>query len=99
VVWGAILTIAQVMHKITYPKLSTSTISAAVKSFRGPLLLGGPDIQCGRYKFAPGSCSDANDFFHYRGGGKYFRSSRIEEPAAPRKRLEALQPGAGFPTG
>jgi branched-chain amino acid transport system substrate-binding protein len=97
-VWGQILTIAQFMNKIGYSHLSTSAISAQVKSFRGPLLLGGPDIQCGRYKFAPGSCSDGNYFFHYLGNGKYFRSSWIEEPAALRTKLEALKPGAPFPT-
>ncbi len=97
-VWGQIFTIAQFMNKVGYKNLSTSSIINQVKQFRGPLLLGGPDIQCGRYKFAPGSCSDGNYFFHYVGHDKYVRSRWIEEPPALKKRLEALKPGASFPT-
>ena len=97
-VWGQILTIAQFMNKVGYKNLSTQSIINQAKAFRGPLLLGGPDIQCGRYKFAPGSCSDGNYFFHYVGNNQYVRSRWIEEPAALKKLLESLKPGATFPT-
>ena len=86
------------MNKVGYAHLTSSTLAEQAKKFKGPLLLGGPDIQCGRYRFAPGSCSDGNYFFHYVGHGKYTRSTWIEEPAALKKRLEALPPGASFPS-
>jgi branched-chain amino acid transport system substrate-binding protein len=97
-VWGQVLTIAQFMNRIGYAHLSTKAIVSEVKAFRGPLLLGGPDIHCGKYRFAPGSCSDGNYFFHYKGNGVTVRSAWIEPPQAFQKSLEARKPGSGFPS-
>jgi branched-chain amino acid transport system substrate-binding protein len=97
--FGQIMTLAQFMNKIGYSKLSPSAMLAQVKAWKGPLLLGGPIIDCGQYKFAPGSCAAGNYFFHYDGNGKWTRTSTwLGPPPALVKELEALPKGASFPT-
>lgn len=97
--FGQIMTIAQFMNKIGYNHLSPQAMNTQIKSWRGPLLLGGPDIQCGKYKFAPGSCQDGNYFLRYLGTGKWARVSQwVEPPPALVASLQKRAPGSGFPT-
>jgi branched-chain amino acid transport system substrate-binding protein len=97
--FGQVMTLAEFMNKIGYNKISPQTMLAAVKAWKGPLLLGGPVIQCGQYKFAPGSCAAGNYFFHYDGNGKWTRTSKwLGPPPALVKELESLPKGASFPT-
>jgi branched-chain amino acid transport system substrate-binding protein len=97
--WGGMFTLAQFMNKIGYAHISSATMLAAVKAWKGPLLLGGPVIQCGKYRFAPGSCADGNYFFRYEGNGQWKRiTGWLEPPIALQKSLEARPFGSGFPT-
>jgi branched-chain amino acid transport system substrate-binding protein len=102
--FGQVMTIAQFMNGIAakggVSKITPAAMLAAVKAWKGPLLLGGPSIQCGKYKFLPGGCSDGNYFFHYLGNGQWARvSAWLHPPIALQKALEKLKPGAEFPTG
>ena len=97
--FGQILTIAEFMNKVGYAHLSPKTMLAQVEKWKGPLLLGGPVIQCGEYRFAPGSCADGNYFFRYEGNGLSTRvSGWIQPPAALQKYLKTLPPGSNFPS-
>ncbi len=69
--FGSILTIAQFMNKIGYGKLSPQAMVAQVKHFKGPLLLGEPIVDCGKYPSAPANCGDGDHFFQYNGSNKY----------------------------
>ena len=98
--FGQMLTIAEFMNQIGYSKLGPAAILAKVRHWKGPLLLGGPKIDCGEYKFAPGACSDGNYFFKYEGNGKWVRvSSWLHPPPALIQELKSLPFGAPFPTG
>ena len=97
--FGQVMTLAQFMNKVGYAHLSPAAMLAQVKAWKGPLLLGGPIIQCGQYKFAPGSCAAGNFFFRYLGNGKWARVSPwLGPPAALVKELVALPKGASFPS-
>jgi branched-chain amino acid transport system substrate-binding protein len=73
---------------------------AQVKTWKGPLVLGEPVVQCGAFRFAPGSCADGNYFFRYDGNGKWTRvTGWLATPPALIKELKALKPGQTFPTG
>ncbi len=101
--FGQVMTIAQFMNQAAskggVSKITPASMLAQVKVWKGPLLLGGPVIQCGEYKFAPGSCADGNFFFQYQGNGKWARISPwLGPPAALIKQLKALPKGASFPT-
>ena len=98
--FGQVMTIAEFMNKAGYAKLSPTSILKQVKHWKGPLLLGGPTIQCGEYKFAPGSCSDGNYFFKYEGNGKWARvSGCCTPPPQVITILKGLPAGSKFPTG
>ena len=38
-----------------------------MKAFEGPLILGSPVLQCGKYPDAPGVCNDYTQFYKYNG--------------------------------
>ena len=38
-----------------------------MKAFKGPLILGSPVLQCGKYPKAPGVCNDYTQFYKYNG--------------------------------
>jgi branched-chain amino acid transport system substrate-binding protein len=94
-IFGQIMTIAQFMNSVGYDKLTPEAIIAKAKGFKGPQLLGGPVIQCGKYPDAPASCGDGNYFFKYEGDGKWSRvTGWLQPPPALQKKLGAL-PDAG----
>jgi len=99
-IFGQVMTIAQFMNTIGYSKLTGAAVENTLKSWKGPLLLGGPNINCGEYKFEPGGCSDGNYFFQYQGNGKWARVSPwLHPPTALIAKLKSLPPGSQFPSG
>ena len=88
--FGQIATITQFMNKVGYDKLSPEAIIALAKQFKGPQLLGGPVIDCGKYPDAPASCGDGNYFFKYEGDGKWSRvTGWLQPPPALQQELGA----------
>jgi branched-chain amino acid transport system substrate-binding protein len=73
--FSEIMTIAQFMNAITYPKVTPTTVNTAAKEWRGPFILGQPNIDCGEYKAAPASCADQQHFFRYLGHGKFVQAA------------------------
>jgi branched-chain amino acid transport system substrate-binding protein len=88
--FGSILTIAQFMNKIGYSHLSPQAMVAQVEHFKGPLLLGEPVVDCGKYPSAPANCGDGDHFFKYEGNNKYVPVSKwTYTPLALQKKLHA----------
>jgi branched-chain amino acid transport system substrate-binding protein len=70
--WETLLATVKIMNQIPYAKLSTATISAGFKAFRGPTVLGPPDIACGKIsKAEPAACANQTNFYKYQGKGKW----------------------------
>src|ERR1700733_10778278 len=71
--FSEILTAAQFMNSIAkekgFAKVSPTTVAAAAKEWRGPFILGQPNIKCGEYAKAPASCADQQAFYLYKGNG------------------------------
>ena len=42
-----------------------------MKAFKGPLILGSPVLQCGKYPEAPGVCNDYTQFYKYNGAAEW----------------------------
>ena len=53
--FSLMLTIAQFMNAVGYDNLTPEAIAEQAANFKGPLLLGGPVIHCGKYPESPGS--------------------------------------------
>jgi branched-chain amino acid transport system substrate-binding protein len=55
----------------TGPDASNEEIATAFKEFKGPMIMGPPGLQCGKYPKAPAVCNDQSQFFDYKGKGKF----------------------------
>jgi branched-chain amino acid transport system substrate-binding protein len=69
--FAEILTIVQWMNAIGPDGLSPESIAAQAKAFKGPLALGPPTVQCGKYPDAPAICNDQMKVFKYEGKGAF----------------------------
>jgi branched-chain amino acid transport system substrate-binding protein len=56
-------------------KITPKRVLARAKAFKGPLALGSPKLQCGKYKKALGICNDMFQAFTYKGKGQFTRAS------------------------
>jgi branched-chain amino acid transport system substrate-binding protein len=69
--FGSIATIAQFMNKVGYANITGTALANQAKAFRGPLLLGEPNVYCGKYPSAPANCGGGDRFFKYEGNGDF----------------------------
>jgi branched-chain amino acid transport system substrate-binding protein len=90
--FGSILTIAQFMNKIGYSKISPQTMTAQVQQFKGPVLLGEPKVDCGKYRAFPAACGEGIRFFLYQGNDKFRATPWNTTPLALQKKLLKLPP-------
>jgi len=88
--FSSVLTLAQFMNEIGVDNLSPQAIAAKAKAFKGPLVLGEPIVQCGKYPTLPAVCGDGDQFFRYLGNGKFQRyPTWIQTPVELQKKLHA----------
>jgi branched-chain amino acid transport system substrate-binding protein len=73
--FGVVLTLAKLMNEIGPDKVSPATLAERLRSFKGPMVMGAPKIDCGANPKLPGACSNTTQFFHYTGKGKFKRAS------------------------
>jgi branched-chain amino acid transport system substrate-binding protein len=65
--FGEIATLAKFLNALGPTKITTAGIEKQMKAFKGPMVLGSPHIQCGKYKAAPAICNDYTQFYRYLG--------------------------------
>ena len=65
--FGQMMTLAKWLNAIGPDKITTDAIVAQMKAFKGPLILGSPVLQCGKYPKAPAVCNDFTQFYKYNG--------------------------------
>jgi len=70
--WEELLATVKIANTIPFAKLSPATMIAGFKAFRGPLIMGAPDIACGKVLPAePATCGNQTQFYNYLGKGKW----------------------------
>jgi branched-chain amino acid transport system substrate-binding protein len=69
--FGQMMTLAKWLNAIGPDKITSDTIVAQMKAFKGPLILGSPVLQCGKYPKAPAVCNDFTQFYKYDGKGAW----------------------------
>jgi len=65
------LTLAQWMNELGADNVTPDGILEQMKAFTGPLVLGSPELQCGKYDEAPGVCGDHTQFYKYNGENQF----------------------------
>ena len=78
--FGAVLTTAKFLSEVGPDNLSTDPILETAKSFTGPMVLGAPQLECGKYPDAPAICNDQTQFFTYGGGGEFEKAASWLRP-------------------
>jgi len=68
--WEEVMATVKIMNAIPFNKLTPAAITAGFKAFRGPTILGPPDIACGKVSPAePAACGNETQFYNYTGKG------------------------------
>jgi branched-chain amino acid transport system substrate-binding protein len=62
------------------PSASSTEVLDKLKAFTGPVALGAPELQCGKYSNAPAVCNDRAQFFTYEGGNNFVRAAPWLQP-------------------
>ena len=75
VAFGQLLTTVKFLNQVGADKITPRAVLARAKAFHGPLALGSPTLQCGKYKNAPGICNDMFQAFTYQGKFAFKRAS------------------------
>jgi branched-chain amino acid transport system substrate-binding protein len=71
VAFAQTLTIAQWLNKVGVDKITPQAIAEQAKAFKGPLLMGPPTLECGKYPDRPAICNDQAKFYAYEGKGVF----------------------------
>jgi branched-chain amino acid transport system substrate-binding protein len=67
VAFSQVLTIIKFLNEIGYDNITPEAVLEKAKAFEGPLALGAPSLECGKYDDAPAVCNDQIQFFNYEG--------------------------------
>jgi branched-chain amino acid transport system substrate-binding protein len=72
--FGVVMSTAKILNQVG-PDASSEDILKAARDFKGPVVLGAPSLQCGKYPDAPAICNDRAQFFTYAGKGKFDKAA------------------------
>jgi branched-chain amino acid transport system substrate-binding protein len=82
VTFGQVLTTAKFLNQLGYSHITPQAVLQAAKAFKGPVALGAPALQCGKYPEAPGICNDRTQFFEYKGKHVFVKTAGWLQPPA-----------------
>jgi branched-chain amino acid transport system substrate-binding protein len=80
VTFGQILTTARFLNEVGYGNITPTAVLDKAKAFTGPVALGAPALQCGKYPSAPGICNDRTQFFLYKGKHVFVKTAGWLQP-------------------
>jgi branched-chain amino acid transport system substrate-binding protein len=80
VTFGQVLTTAKFLNQLGYGHITPQSVLQTAKAFKGPVALGAPALQCGKYADAPGICNDRTQFFLYKGKHVFVKTAGWLQP-------------------
>jgi branched-chain amino acid transport system substrate-binding protein len=84
------LTLSKFMNDLGPDNVTPDAVAEKAKAFKGPLLLGGAELACGKYPKSVAVCGDGDQFFRYLGNKKYEPiGGWIQTPIELQKKLGA----------
>jgi branched-chain amino acid transport system substrate-binding protein len=75
-----VLTTVKFLNEVGVDNLSSDAILNKAKAFKGPIALGAPALQCGKYSDAPAVCNDRTQFFTYHGKNDFKKAASWLQP-------------------
>jgi branched-chain amino acid transport system substrate-binding protein len=95
--FAGVMTDDKFFNEIGYTALagpdSAALLEAKASTFRGPVAMGPPIIECGKYSQLPADCADGSFFFHYNGGNSY---SAYTGTGGPGQKAGYIEPSPGL---
>jgi branched-chain amino acid transport system substrate-binding protein len=67
VAFAQTMTMGKWLNAVGPDNLTAEAILAEMKAFTGPLILGSPVLECGKYPEAPAACNDRTQFYRHTG--------------------------------
>jgi branched-chain amino acid transport system substrate-binding protein len=80
VAFAQILTTVRFLNQVGYGHITPQALLKQAKSFTGPVALGAPALQCGKYPSAPAVCNDRTQFFVYKGNHDFVKVAGWLQP-------------------
>jgi branched-chain amino acid transport system substrate-binding protein len=80
VTFGQVLTTARFLNQVGASSITPTAVLDKAKAFTGPVALGAPALQCGKYPAAPGICNDRTQFFLYKGKHAFVKTAGWLQP-------------------
>ena len=77
--FGQAMTLAKFMNALG-DEVTPDGIVEQMKSFEGPLILGSPVLECGKYPEAPSVCNDYTQFYKYNGANEWEHAGDFVPP-------------------
>jgi branched-chain amino acid transport system substrate-binding protein len=80
--WSLVLAYARVMNEVGADNVTVESVGAGLREFRGPVVMGAPEVTCGKYVDAGAICNDQSRFYQYEGKGSFVaRTGWLRPPA------------------
>lgn len=67
VAFSQTMTMAKWLNAVGPDNLAADAILSEMQAFTGPLILGSPVLECGKYPEAPAACNDRTQFYRHTG--------------------------------
>ncbi len=80
VAFSQVLTTVRFLNQLGYGHITPQAVLQKAKSFTGPVALGAPSLQCGKYPSAPAVCNDKAQFFQYKGKHVFAKTAGWLQP-------------------
>jgi branched-chain amino acid transport system substrate-binding protein len=80
--FAQVLTTVKFLNQLGYGHITPSAVLSTAKAFTGPVALGAPSLQCGKYPSAPAVCNDRTQFFQYKGKHVFTKVASWLQPPA-----------------
>ena len=78
--FASVLTTIKFLNEVGPDNLTSDAIIEHARSFTGPVALGAPELECGKYKDAPAICNDRTQFFTYEGKNHFEKAADWLQP-------------------
>jgi branched-chain amino acid transport system substrate-binding protein len=78
--FGTVLSTIKFLNELGPDNLDSQAVIDKARSFTGPVALGAPELQCGKYPDAPAICNDRTQFFTYAGKNVFDKAADWLQP-------------------
>ncbi|HZC12527.1 MAG TPA: hypothetical protein VE270_00785, partial [Thermoleophilaceae bacterium] len=78
--FASVLTTVKFLSEVGPDALEPKAIVDTARAFKGPVVLGAPELQCEKYEDAPAICNDRTQFFTYSGKNQFDKAAEWLQP-------------------